>query len=163
MEVPYLHNWNIWNIQIYPCVFTCSQSEEIDEQYLVKLERLKQNQRQDYLKGAVSGSIQATDRLMKELRDIYRSDSFKKGRWINPSKIQSEFFDILQWTQWDLFNIWHVFLWLFWNTLQVFSNACNTKNCKINLNWSINLNWINPFKIIIIVRIQCEWWNPPSE
>ena len=25
------------------------------------------------------GSIQATDRLMKELRDVYRSDSFKKG------------------------------------------------------------------------------------
>lgn len=25
----------------------------------------------------MSGSVQATDRLMKELRDIYRSDSFK--------------------------------------------------------------------------------------
>ena len=25
------------------------------------------------------GSVQATDRLMKELRDVYRSDSFKKG------------------------------------------------------------------------------------
>uniref|UniRef100_A0A8D9BZ76 Ubiquitin-conjugating enzyme E2 Q1 n=1 Tax=Cacopsylla melanoneura TaxID=428564 RepID=A0A8D9BZ76_9HEMI len=55
------------------------KSEEIDTQYVEKLERLKQNQRQDYLKGAVSGSIQATDRLMKELRDIYKSDSFKKG------------------------------------------------------------------------------------
>lgn len=42
------------------------------------LERLKQNQRQSYLKGSVSGSVQATDRLMKELRDIYKSDSFKK-------------------------------------------------------------------------------------
>ncbi|XP_062367188.1 ubiquitin-conjugating enzyme E2 Q1 isoform X3 [Cinclus cinclus] len=29
--------------------------------------------------GAVSGSVQATDRLMKELRDIYRSPSFKGG------------------------------------------------------------------------------------
>ena len=29
------------------------------------------------MKGSVSGSVQATDRLMKELRDIYRSDSFK--------------------------------------------------------------------------------------
>ncbi len=28
--------------------------------------------------GSVSGSVQATDRLMKELRDIYRSDSFKR-------------------------------------------------------------------------------------
>lgn len=26
----------------------------------------------------MSGSVQATDRLMKELRDIYRSDSFKR-------------------------------------------------------------------------------------
>lgn len=58
---------------------TDKKSDEIDEQYLVKLERLRQSQRQDYMKGAVSGSIQATDRLMKELRDIYRSDSFKKG------------------------------------------------------------------------------------
>ncbi|CRL01909.1 CLUMA_CG015363, isoform A [Clunio marinus] len=29
--------------------------------------------------GSVSGSVQATDRLMKELRDIYRSDSFKRN------------------------------------------------------------------------------------
>lgn len=46
---------------------------------LAHLERLRNNQRQDYLKGSVSGSLQATDRLMKELRDIYRSDTFKKG------------------------------------------------------------------------------------
>lgn len=31
--------------------------------------------------GAVSGSVQATDRLMKELRDIYRSPSFKGGKY----------------------------------------------------------------------------------
>uniref|UniRef100_A0A7M4F777 E2 ubiquitin-conjugating enzyme n=1 Tax=Crocodylus porosus TaxID=8502 RepID=A0A7M4F777_CROPO len=31
--------------------------------------------------GAVSGSVQATDRLMKELRDIYRSPSFKGGNY----------------------------------------------------------------------------------
>ena len=29
--------------------------------------------------GTVCGSVQATDRLMKELRDVYRSDSFKRG------------------------------------------------------------------------------------
>lgn len=52
-------------------------------QHLETLERLRQNQRQDYLKGAVTGSVQATDRLMKELRDIYRSDSFKKGNCLN--------------------------------------------------------------------------------
>lgn len=51
----------------------------MEVQHLETLERLRQNQRQDYLKGAVTGSVQATDRLMKELRDIYRSDSFKKG------------------------------------------------------------------------------------
>lgn len=54
----------------------------MDIQHLETLERLRQNQRQDYLKGAVTGSVQATDRLMKELRDIYRSDSFKKGKHI---------------------------------------------------------------------------------
>jgi ubiquitin-conjugating enzyme E2 Q len=52
----------------------------MDTEHLATLERLRQNQRQDYLKGSVSGSVQATDRLMKELRDIYRSDSFKKGK-----------------------------------------------------------------------------------
>nr|CAD7259773.1 unnamed protein product [Timema shepardi] len=57
------------------------QTEEMDTQHLATLERLRQNQRQDYLKGSVSGSVQATDRLMKELRDIYRSDSFKKGMY----------------------------------------------------------------------------------
>ena len=45
------------------------------------LEKLKANQRRDYLKGTVSGSVQATDRLMKELRDIYRSPSFKSGAY----------------------------------------------------------------------------------
>jgi len=53
----------------------------IDMANLVTLERLKQNQRQDYLKGSVSGSVQATDRLMKELREIYRSDSYKMGTY----------------------------------------------------------------------------------
>ena len=52
---------------------------EMDPEHFVTLERLRQTQRQDYLRGSVSGSVQATDRLMKELRDIYRSDSSKKG------------------------------------------------------------------------------------
>ena len=30
-------------------------------------------------KGSTTGSVQATDRLMKELREIYRSHSFKQG------------------------------------------------------------------------------------
>lgn len=85
------------------------QKDEMDMEHLATLERLRQSQRQDYLKvrylslatlatastewhpvlirfssilqGSVSGSVQATDRLMKELRDIYRSDSFKKNMY----------------------------------------------------------------------------------
>lgn len=53
------------------------KADEMGVEHIATLERLRQNQRQDYLKGSVSGSVQATDRLMKELRDIYRSDSFK--------------------------------------------------------------------------------------
>lgn len=53
------------------------KAEEMGVEHLATLERLRQNQRRDYLKGSVSGSVQATDRLMKELRDIYRSESFK--------------------------------------------------------------------------------------
>lgn len=62
-------------------VVSKNKAEEMDLEHLATLERLRQNQRQDYLKGSVSGSVQATDRLMKELRDIYRSDSFKKGMY----------------------------------------------------------------------------------
>lgn len=75
----------------------------MDMEHLATLERLRQSQRQDYLKvgnifneifpfaktnivfvpfqGSVSGSVQATDRLMKELRDIYRSESFKSNMY----------------------------------------------------------------------------------
>lgn len=58
-----------------------AQKEEMEVEHLATLERLRQSQRQDHLKGSVSGSVQATDRLMKELRDIYRSDSFKKNMY----------------------------------------------------------------------------------
>lgn len=54
-----------------------AKKDEMEVEHLATLERLRQSQRQDYLKGSVSGSVQATDRLMKELQDIYRSDSFK--------------------------------------------------------------------------------------
>ncbi|XP_062610880.1 ubiquitin-conjugating enzyme E2 Q2-like [Saccostrea cucullata] len=53
--------------------------EGIDTEQVMVLERLRQNQRQDYLKGSVTGSVQATDRLMKELRDVYKSESTKMG------------------------------------------------------------------------------------
>ena len=57
------------------------QDEELRTEHLAVLEKLKAKQRGDYLKGTVSGSVQATDRLMKELRDIYRSPSFKSGAY----------------------------------------------------------------------------------
>lgn len=57
------------------------QEEEIHSEHMQVLEKLKANQRRDYLKGTVAGSVQATDRLMKELRDIYRSPSFKSGAY----------------------------------------------------------------------------------
>ena len=43
------------------------------------LAKLKQRQRQAHLDGHTTGSVTATDRLMKELRDIYKSDNYKKG------------------------------------------------------------------------------------
>jgi len=38
-----------------------------------------------YVKGTTSGSVQATDRLLKELREIYRSDNFKHGNLLSLS------------------------------------------------------------------------------
>jgi len=53
----------------------------IDTVNLLTLERLKQAQQQEYIQGTTSGSVQATDRLLKELREIYRSDNFKNGTY----------------------------------------------------------------------------------
>jgi len=58
-----------------------TSKDEMELEHLATLERLRQTQRQDYLKGSVHGSVQATDRLMKELRDIYRSESFKNNMY----------------------------------------------------------------------------------
>lgn len=41
------------------------------------LEKVKSTQRKDHLKGTKFGSPTANDRLMKELRDIFRSDNYK--------------------------------------------------------------------------------------
>src|SRR5271170_5866823 len=58
-----------------------SQSEYsgLDSASVSRLERLKHIQQQEHLRGTISGSVQATDRLMKELRDVYKSDSYKRG------------------------------------------------------------------------------------
>lgn len=39
----------------------------------------EEEEEEEMAEGAVSGSVQASDRLMKELRDIYRSQSYKTG------------------------------------------------------------------------------------
>ena len=44
------------------------------------LEKVKSTQRKDHLKGTKFGSPTANDRLMKELRDIFRSDNYKNGK-----------------------------------------------------------------------------------
>ncbi|XP_047015805.1 ubiquitin-conjugating enzyme E2 Q2 isoform X3 [Ictalurus punctatus] len=56
-----------------------SEDDGIEKENLAILEKIRKNQRQDHLNGAVSGSVQASDRLMKELREIYRSLSYKTG------------------------------------------------------------------------------------
>uniref|UniRef100_A0A674D8M9 E2 ubiquitin-conjugating enzyme n=1 Tax=Salmo trutta TaxID=8032 RepID=A0A674D8M9_SALTR len=56
-----------------------SEDDGIEKENLAILEKIRKNQRQDHLNGAVSGSVQASDRLMKELREIYRSQSYKMG------------------------------------------------------------------------------------
>jgi len=56
-----------------------AEEAEISPEGMQTLEKLKSMQRQQHLSGAPTGSVTATDRLMKELRDIYRSDNYKKG------------------------------------------------------------------------------------
>ncbi|MGH0115291.1 UNVERIFIED_CONTAM: hypothetical protein FKN15_006719 [Acipenser sinensis] len=56
-----------------------SEDDGIEKENLAILEKIRKSQRQDHLNGAVSGSVQASDRLMKELREIYRSQSYKTG------------------------------------------------------------------------------------
>uniref|UniRef100_A0A2K6EGC2 UBC core domain-containing protein n=1 Tax=Propithecus coquereli TaxID=379532 RepID=A0A2K6EGC2_PROCO len=50
-----------------------SEDEGIEKENLAILEKIRKTQRQDHL------NVQASDRLMKELRDIYRSQSYKAG------------------------------------------------------------------------------------
>ena len=46
----------------------------------VILERVRMNTRKEYLEGCGTGSVRATDRLMRELQDIYRSKCHKDGK-----------------------------------------------------------------------------------
>lgn len=49
------------------------------EEGKVVLERLNQAQVRQHVSGTIAGSVTATDRLMKELREIYKSEHYKKG------------------------------------------------------------------------------------
>lgn len=44
------------------------------------------------LQGAVSGSVQASDRLMKELREIYRSQSYKTGDYTDTFPYSGDYY-----------------------------------------------------------------------
>ncbi|CAK8693980.1 ubiquitin-conjugating enzyme E2 Q2-like [Clavelina lepadiformis] len=55
------------------------ENSGISQENLAILNKIKQTQRKDYISGRVSGSVQASDRLLKELKAIYKSESFKKG------------------------------------------------------------------------------------
>lgn len=63
-----------------PAVMAVKTKEDgLSSEHYAKLEKLRQLQRDSYMKGAPHGSVQATDRLMKELREVYKSDSYKNG------------------------------------------------------------------------------------
>ena len=67
------------------CVLISSDNDEVsgdvgitDDKKMI-LERVRMNTRKEYLEGTTSGSVRATDRLMRELQDIYRSKCLKDG------------------------------------------------------------------------------------
>jgi ubiquitin-conjugating enzyme E2 Q len=53
----------------------------INDENKAILEKVRMTARQDYIQGGggLSSSVRASDRLMRELRDIYRSQNFKEG------------------------------------------------------------------------------------
>jgi ubiquitin-conjugating enzyme E2 Q len=53
-------------------------TQGLDEHSKAVLEKVRANTREEYLqKGTASGSVRASDRLMRELKDIYSSSSYK--------------------------------------------------------------------------------------
>jgi len=67
--------------------------QELGDDRFMQLQQLRVTQRQEYLSGKVSGSVQATDRLMKELKNIYKSDSFKSSLYTLELKDDSNIYD----------------------------------------------------------------------
>ena len=66
-------------------VFSCAasdhsnSSDEPTPEAAALLTRVAQVQRQMHLKGVPTGSVSANDRLMKEIRELYRSENYKNG------------------------------------------------------------------------------------
>lgn len=56
-----------------------SHDDDVGAEGRAVLTRVTNFQRQQHLQGNASGSITASDRLMKELREIYRSQNYKSG------------------------------------------------------------------------------------
>lgn len=56
-----------------------SHDEDVGNEAKAVLTRVTNFQRQQHLSGQASGSVTASDRLMKELKDIYRSENYKNG------------------------------------------------------------------------------------
>lgn len=69
------------------------EKQEMGSENFEVMKKLKLTQRQEYLKGSVSGSVQATDRLMKELKNIYKSDSFKSNLYTVELASESNLYD----------------------------------------------------------------------
>ena len=58
-----------------------TETDEIQMANMAVLEKIKLRNRQEHLQGSVSGSVQANDRLMKELKDVYKSPAYKSGTY----------------------------------------------------------------------------------
>lgn len=53
------------------------------------LEKVRLSTRQEYIQGGgATSSVRASDRLMRELRDIYRSQNFKDGESVGVVKLK---------------------------------------------------------------------------
>lgn len=56
-----------------------AQDDDVSPEGREVLIRVSHAQREQHLQGVASGSITASDRLMKELKEIYRSENYKRG------------------------------------------------------------------------------------
>ncbi len=71
---------NVLNLDLMILIFR-KEIDGINKTDWNLLEKVKVTQRQDHMKGINFGSPIANDRLMKELRDIFRSENYKNGNF----------------------------------------------------------------------------------